>query len=119
MDTLILTILVALIGIFAGACSGAVAALVAAWAARRKNNADAAESLTAAATSLIAPLAKRVTDLEDELTPLRPLPNYVERLLAGINLLVKQIRRLGVEPVWVPESETIPLPKNGRSRRNP
>lgn len=95
------TIITALIALTAGVLSG----IISARAGRRKNDADAANAITDAATALVEPLTRRVDELEKELKILRPLPERVRRLLAGINRLVEQIRCLGHEPVWTPETE--------------
>lgn len=73
---------------------------------RKKNNADAAEAITNAATTLLGPLTKRVDELE---TKVRCQNEKIERygqrvivLMRGIERLVLQITRLGHVPDWTP-----------------
>lgn len=117
MDEILSTIIAASAGVLSG--------VIAAKAGRKKNDADAASSITEAAMSLVEPLTKRVevletgrVEAEKELKILRPLPELVKRLMAGIDKLIEQIRCLGHEPIWTPEMETraIPMRKNGRGK---
>lgn len=98
-----------------GATAGILTGLIAARAGRRKNDAEAAQKITEAATQLVIPLSNRIEALEKELEQIRPM---IKKLLAGIERLIKQIRCLGHEPVWTPEHEAIPLEmkKNGRGK---
>ncbi len=101
-----------IISAFIGGAAGVLATLIANWFLRRKNNADAARAIQEAATALVDPLTRRIKALEDELEHLRPLPDLVKRLRAGIDILISQLRRLGQVPAWTPEDE--PIRKDGR-----
>jgi hypothetical protein len=107
------TIIAALVGLAAGVLSGLIAAL----AGKRKVSADAAKAITDAATALVTPLTVRIETLERELIGLRPLPELVKRLRRGINKLIEQIRCLGHEPVWTPETDTLPTGSPRKSGR--
>lgn len=71
------------------------------WAERKKLTADASSVITNTALSLLRPLEERVNAQEQEIDTLRC---EVRMLAAGVNLLIGQIRALGAEPVWTPES---------------
>ena len=101
----------------------AVGGVITAFAARRKNNAEAADVITEAAMKLLDPLNKRIDALEllteqqeKELEILRPLPGIVTAMTKGIHVLISQIREAGLEPKWTPE--TMPVPEQKHPRRN-
>lgn len=85
-------------GLDAGAIIAVITALASlgvALSSRRKNDADAAAAVTEATMSLLDPLNRRVSVLEDQ----------VGRLRRGIRRLCTQIRELGDEPCWQPEDD--------------
>lgn len=111
-------IIVALLALLAGILSGVVSSSLTNRAQRRKNDADAAESLSQAAANLIEPLNQRIDALEAEVSDLR---NKLVELLGGIKKLIEQIRALGHDPVWVPQELTAPVQekrKDGRSKHD-
>lgn len=91
----------------------AISGLIVAWNTRKKQEAEArreeaeaATKVTDAALSLIIPLQTRLAKVEQE------LENEIERrreLERGVNILVNQLRKQGIEPEWTPSREkTVP-----------
>ena len=74
---------------------------------RKKNNADAAEAITNAATVLLDPLTRRVDELEAKIKlQNEKIDRYGRRvivLMRGIERLITQIAELGHIPVWTPD----------------
>lgn len=99
MSDQIIDALVGVVGIVIGG-------LIVYFGGRRKNNADAAESITNAAKTLLEPLTKRVLELEEKVKLQdKKLERYGQRiitLMRGIERLVLQITRLGHVPEWTP-----------------
>jgi hypothetical protein len=91
-------------------------AIVLTWLlGRRKDNADISDKLGKASDALSALYEKRIHTLEDELEPLRSLPAEVQFLKAGIDVLLKQMRRMSIIPDWTPDTGvTIVGHKNGK-----
>jgi hypothetical protein len=84
------------------------------YLSRNKEKADIVTQIATAASTLIAPLNKRIDELErkvlaqeKELSILRPLPAIVETMTRGVHILITQIRRLGCEPDWTPTDMAI------------
>ncbi len=83
---------------------------------RKKNKAEATESIADAAKTLIEPLRQRIEQLEVENRELRgkidctevKIQYLKERLRdfeAGTERLIFQLKALSVEPVWIPKQE--------------
>ena len=72
----------------------------------RKNRGDAAESVSAAAQSLIDPLRIRVNELEaqgaEKAARLDVLTAFVEYLENGIHILIGQLSTQGYRATWKP-----------------
>lgn len=89
-----------------GAVGVVIVGIVGFFAGRRKNNADAAESISNAAKTLLEPLTRRIEELEEKVQRQdRRLDRYGQRiitLMRGIERLVLQITRLGHVPDWTP-----------------
>ena len=74
---------------------------------RRKNNADAAQSVSDAAVNLIAPLNARIDDVEKDQARVKKMltraMNRIAYLMGGIAQLTKQITDAGHKPSWTPD----------------
>jgi hypothetical protein len=83
---------------------------------KRKDSADISQKLGEASDKLSELYEKRIKTLEEELVILRPLPAEVQFFRAGIDVLLKQMKRMGIIPDWTPDTGvTVALPrKNGR-----
>lgn len=84
-----------------------------AWSEKRRDDSDAAESISFAAKSLIEPLRKRVDELEAttlrqeaEISALtrqtKEQKQEITELRAGVMLLTNQIVALGQRPIYIP-----------------
>lgn len=104
METSIATIIVASVA--------AIPGVLAYLAQRRKDQADAAEILTGAATALVIPLRAEIAELREELEYLR-VEN--ELLRAWAKQLVMQVIELGGKPMPEPE---VPPRKKQRAEKS-
>ena len=76
---------------------------------RPKANADITSEITQTAINLINPLKVQIHDQEEELKKLRFLPEHVARLeriivayQEGTEKLLKQFKKHGIAPDWIP-----------------
>jgi len=92
---------------YIGAAAVILVGLIGYFTGRRKNRADAADLITAAAIKLLDPLTRRVDELENKVRcQNEKIERYGQRvivLMRGIERLVLQITRLGHVPVWTPD----------------
>ena len=119
MDTPTGAIIMAIIG--SGLLSGSLAAVIAGAFARRKNNSDAAQTITDAALKLVDPLRESITSMETKIETLekkdcvqdatiekmtRQLTRFAARiayLMGGIESLMRQIKDAGGVPCFTPD----------------
>jgi len=98
------------VGALIGVIGSVIIGLIGYVTGRKKNDADAAKSISDAASNavdkLLGPLTDKVEQLECELRKQGRLnQRYAERiiyLMRGIERLVSQITRLGHAPEWKP-----------------
>lgn len=119
METNTGAIIMAIIG--SGLLSGSLAAIIAGVFARRKNNSDAAQTITDAALKLVDPLRESINSMETKIGTLekkdsiqdatiekmtKQLARYAARiayLMGGIEALMQQLAAAGIAPCWTPE----------------
>lgn len=119
METPTGAIILAIIG--SGLLSGSLSAVIAGAFARRKNNSDAAQTITDAALKLVDPLRESITSMETKIETLekkdciqdatiekmtRQITRYAGRvvyLMGGIEALIRQIKEIGKVPCWTPD----------------
>ena len=72
------------------------------WFGRHKQSADIVAEISIAASHLIEPLNQRIGALEQTVSEQE---GELDELRSGINVLIDQIRCLGQEPKWTPETK--------------
>lgn len=98
MDTAAITALILALGGFIGG----VGSFIVAYSTRKKYSAEAEHLLTEAAVTLIKPLRDEIESLHRQLNLTEARLRMFEQ---GVNLLIEQLKSLGIQPVWMPPDE--------------
>lgn len=106
---MVVTAIVSIIGVVTG--------FLALRSQKKKDTADATESIAEAAKTLIEPLRQRVEQLEEENEKLKiksirtecelkALKERLKEFEEGTERLIFQLKALNAEPVWLPKEQT-------------
>lgn len=83
--------------------AGSIIVVVLGWMfGRRKQAADVVVGMSQAINNIIDPLNKRIGALEQTV---REQIVELDELRSGVNVLIEQVRQLGQEPKWTPETK--------------
>lgn len=96
---------------------GSIIVVILGWLfGRRKQAADVVVGMSQAINNIIDPLNKRIGALEQTVSEQMV---ELDELRSGVNVLIEQIKCLGQEPRWTPETKArqhrlrLPDPPNG------
>jgi class 3 adenylate cyclase len=78
--------------------------ILGAYFGRNKTKADAADAVSEAASRLLEPLNRRIELLEKVTAAQEVELIFLRR---GVNTLIAQLRRVGCEPEWTPDSKPV------------
>ena len=113
---------------------GSILVVILGWVfGRRKESSDIVSQTSEAVLNLLKPLNDRIDTQniriktledtvgaqEEELIILRPLPQIVTAMTRGINILITQICKYGLEPEWTPANlEPVVLKLESRLKKS-